>query len=100
MNEQIDKWINATCEYFNIDRDTLLNPPDRDQDVMDARKVAMYLLYTHVGLRHKPIGKMFHRDRSTIAYHVMDATNHHICRMYVKDVEIIEETKNQVELPI
>lgn len=96
MNELIDKWINATCGYFSIvDRNTLLNPPDRDQYIIDARKVAMYLLRKHVGLRDKPIGKLFHRDRSTIAYHIKT-----VDISFVNGIENVVESRKQEEMAI
>ena len=91
--EQIDRWLNATCEYFDIDKDVLLGRA-KHREATEARSVAMYLLYFNVGLTYKYIGEIFdNRHHSTVIYDVL-----HIDTGHVNDVKDLAEKKKQGEL--
>ena len=95
MNEKINKWLSLVCEYFSIDRDTLLGRSG-GQLVADARKVAMYLLHYNVGLTYTLIGEMFDgRDRSGVC-----KSTANIDIGYVNAVKDLEKTKRQERLAI
>lgn len=98
MNELIDKWINATCEYFGnpyitIDKKLLLGR-SRDEQVVAARNVAMYLIYTYEHLSYKNVGKIFdNRDHSTVIHGV-----NNIDIAHVNAVKDLEKKKRQEEI--
>lgn len=95
MKEQINKWISATCEWFDIDRVTLLGR-SKKREHTEARSVAMWLLYYDVKLTYKYIGEIFdNRDHSTVIYNVDNIDIGH-----VNAVKDLAEKKNQEELAI
>lgn len=95
MKELIDKWINATCEYFDIDRATLLGRKRR-KHINEARSVAMWLLYYKAELTYKHIGEIFsNRSHSTVIL-----CTHSIDMAHVNAVKDLVETKRQAEMAL
>lgn len=46
----------------------LLHSRNREQHVALARMIAMYLIYSSMGLSWVQIGRIFHRDHSTVIH--------------------------------
>jgi chromosomal replication initiator protein len=45
-----------------------LTGPSRRRDILRPRRVAMYLLRDHLHLTYPSIGRLLHRDHSTVVY--------------------------------
>lgn len=57
----------ATCKYFSVKRSEMFSQR-KNQRIANARMVAMYLACEKTDLSLPEIGRMFHRDHTTI-YH-------------------------------
>lgn len=67
---------------FELDQGALLVPTRGAPQVAFARQVAIYLMHVCFGLSFAAVGRMFHRDRTTVA---------HACR-------VIEDRRDDREL--
>ncbi len=65
-----DEIIKNVCAFYNI-KETLIKGPKRDQHLVKARQIAMYMLKSEVGLSLVEIGNILGgRDHTTIMYGV------------------------------
>jgi chromosomal replication initiation ATPase DnaA len=101
MKEQIEQWLSATCEWFSnpyitIDKKLLLGR-SRDEWVVAARNVAMYLIYNiHEKMSYEKVGIIFdNRNHSTVMHGVNNIDIGH-----VNKVMALAETKKQEEMAI
>jgi chromosomal replication initiation ATPase DnaA len=53
---------------FGVSREQLLHPSRCDARISHARQVAMYLCYIVLGRSLSGVGRIFGRDRTTVAY--------------------------------
>lgn len=67
---------------FQLDQGALLVPTRGAPQAAFARQVAIYLMHVCFGLSFAAVGRMFHRDRTTVA---------HACR-------VIEDRRDDCEL--
>jgi len=59
--------LRVACD-FGLDEDVLLTPTRGAPRAAFARQVAIYLAHVSFGLSFAAVGRMFHRDRTTVAY--------------------------------
>ncbi len=60
--------INAVCNYFNVSNADIISKK-KTKDVVEARKIAIYLIYDMLALPLVTIGQLFGgRDHATIIY--------------------------------
>ena len=58
----------AVSSAFPVTRNELRAPTRRNAEVAHARQVAMYLAHVGLGLSYSEAGRMFGRDRTTVAH--------------------------------
>ncbi|MBN8963260.1 MAG: DNA replication initiation protein [Rhizobiales bacterium] len=81
--EQVLRFVTLrVARDFGLDQGALLRPTRGTPQVAFARQVALYLTHVCFGLSFAAVGRMFHRDRTTVA---------HACR-------VIEDRRDDREL--
>ncbi|MGI9380603.1 MAG: helix-turn-helix domain-containing protein [Methyloligellaceae bacterium] len=58
----------AVMRIFNIHRSEIRSPSRGPAQVAFARQIAMYLTHICYGLTFTAVGRLFHRDRTTVAH--------------------------------
>lgn len=68
-SERILRYVTlCVARDFELDQGALLVPTRGAPQAAFARQVAIYLAHVCFGLSFAAIGRMFHRDRTTVAY--------------------------------
>lgn len=82
-SERILRYVTlCVARDFQLDQGALLVPTRGAPQAAFARQVAIYLMHVCFGLSFAAVGRMFHRDRTTVA---------HACR-------VIEDRRDDCEL--
>jgi chromosomal replication initiation ATPase DnaA len=59
--------VNVGCEYFNVPLETLQGKCRKREFVM-PRQIIMYLLVCYTDMTYLNIGKIFHKDHTTVIH--------------------------------
>jgi hypothetical protein len=59
---------NTVCMVFNIDLARIQGPSRGNAEVALARQIAMYLMHVSCEMSQVDVGRLFHRDRTTVRH--------------------------------
>jgi len=88
--------LQAVASVFEVDIKDLTGPTRGTADIARARQVLMYLAHVGCRLTLTEVGKMFQRDRTTVAHacHVVEECREDL--EFDRAVELLEQTVQMV----
>lgn len=88
----------VVASVFSVDT-TLLKLPTRGrQPIAEARQVAMYLAHVALGLSLTDVGRLFERDRTTVAHACKKIEDRRELPEFDKALELLERSIRMVQL--
>ncbi|MEO1608209.1 MAG: helix-turn-helix domain-containing protein [Pseudomonadota bacterium] len=88
--------LQAVAYVFEVDVEKLTGPTRGNASIARARQVLMYLAHVGCGLTQTEVGRMFQRDRTTVAHacHVVEECREDL--EFDHAVELLEQTVQMV----
>lgn len=95
IRELLDRIV---ASVFEVDT-TLLKLPTRGRrPVAEARQVAMYLAHVACGLSYTDVGRIFERDRTTVAYACKKTEDRREAAEFDSAIELLEQSIRMIHL--
>ena len=91
MNPTAAQILAASAETFGVTRDDITGPARSGTPIV-ARQVAMYLCRTRTPLSFPALGRLFHRDHTTVMHAVKKIDHARRYPKFAKAIQAVEKT--------